>query len=65
MITDRHYPSGYFDPYGDDPTRAQCETCGMWKDVTDMDTVDEVPCLEYGVILQGVCLECAECKEKL
>ena len=51
------YPADYFDPYGDEPTQAQCTVCGSWKDIGDMADVEEVSDI-IGVILQGVCLDC-------
>jgi hypothetical protein len=54
------YPSNYFDPYGDAPTSAQCTECGRWCDLSDMDATEMVPCLEYGEIPQGICLQCSD-----
>ena len=57
------YPSNYFDPY-DDAEPAQCEICGGWYEQQDMHTIEEVPCLERGAILQGVCAECADAEKE-
>ena len=64
MVDRISYPRNYFDPYGDEPTRAQCAECGERKDISDMDTVEMVPCLVYGEIAQGICQDCADKERK-
>ena len=53
------YPSNYFDPFGHEPTRAQCEECGEWKDMSDMEDLHEVNNI-VGYIWQGTCVACKE-----
>lgn len=39
MITDRHYPRNFFDPFGGEPTHSQCENCGEWFANEDLTNV--------------------------
>ena len=56
MLTNRHYPANYFDP--EETQYAQCTECGEWFEAGDIDNVVEVPCLEHGIVYQGVCHAC-------
>lgn len=35
-ISERCYPSNYFDPFMDEPTHASCHECGEVHDISDM-----------------------------
>lgn len=59
MLSNRVYPSRYFDPYQDEG-KAQCSECGEWFDDCEIEDVQEVTCLEHGFIYQGICLDCKE-----
>lgn len=56
------YPRNYFDPYGDEPTHAQCTICGENHDIDDFDqhTLDQYNDLDGTPIVEGICTWCAE-----
>ena len=56
MISNRHYPRNYFDPY--DTPLAQCCECADWFEAGEIEDVHEVTCLEQGSIYQGICIFC-------
>ena len=63
MLSNRVYPSNYFDPYRDEG-KAQCTECAEWFEAGEILDVQEYTCLEYGYIFQGICLDCKTEKEQ-
>ena len=64
MLSNKVYPSSYFDPYRDEG-KAQCAECGDWFEAGEILDVEEVTDLtsKNGFIYQGVCPDCKENKE--
>ena len=52
-LSERCYPSNFFDPFGDEPTSGACFECGEVFDLDDMHTIGRGLFYEY-----HLCQEC-------
>lgn len=52
-LSERCYPSNFFDPFGNEPTHGACHECGGVFDFDDMHTIGRGLFYEY-----HLCQEC-------